>query len=283
MFQPGSVEPHSSLGHHHHAHEEPHSHRGSSGAHLDRSHAGRSLKAGKFDRKGSSPHHGHHASSAAASAGAPSSEADPPTGELCGSVFWTFFNQRFHRLFPDNETFVFEMERSIINVGLSALGYPGSGGQGPNGTGIRYFFNQVGGWGAGARDVAGAGCESAGLPATHPAPLCFSLRVQAPPAAQAVAEPEHALVLLRGAGHAPLRQPRRVRLHARTRPRSRIRRLCRSRCCCLLQAASRVAAHRDACRLRGLGRLRRPLRCEQRLLRGAGRHRVARTGHGVAL
>ncbi len=122
---------------------------------------------------------------------------DPPTGELCGSVFWTAFNQvglesqptgwgwgrgaggplcrpyvprslvfppllsfppppahhhpttppprpalavspaqRFHRLFPDNETYVWEMERSIINVGLAALGQPGSGGQGPNGTGM---------------------------------------------------------------------------------------------------------------------------------------------------
>ena len=56
-------------------------------------------------------------------------------------MFWTKFNQRFHRLFPDNETFVLEMERSIFNVGLAALGWPGSGGQGPNGTGIRYFAN----------------------------------------------------------------------------------------------------------------------------------------------
>lgn len=69
---------------------------------------------------------------------------DPPTGELCGSVFWTFFNQRFHRLYPDNETFVAEMERGILNVGVAAFGPPGSGGQGPNGTGIRYFANQHG-------------------------------------------------------------------------------------------------------------------------------------------
>lgn len=69
-------------------------------------------------------------------------DSDPPTGELCGSVFWTKFNQRFHRLFPDNETYVMEMERSIINVGIAALGIVGSGGQGPNGTGIRYFANQ---------------------------------------------------------------------------------------------------------------------------------------------
>ena len=38
--------------------------------------------------------------------GANPNDDDPPTGELCGSVFWTAFNQRFHRLFPDNETFV---------------------------------------------------------------------------------------------------------------------------------------------------------------------------------
>ena len=66
---------------------------------------------------------------------------DPPTGELCGSVFWSFLNQRFHYLDPLNETYVAEIERSIINVGIAALGLPGSGGQGPNGTGIRYFAN----------------------------------------------------------------------------------------------------------------------------------------------
>jgi hypothetical protein len=69
-------------------------------------------------------------------------DSDPPTGELCGSVFWTKLNQRFHRLYPDNETFVAEMERSIFNVGLAAMGLPGAGGEGPNGTGIRYFANQ---------------------------------------------------------------------------------------------------------------------------------------------
>jgi uncharacterized protein len=68
---------------------------------------------------------------------------DPPTGELCGSVFWTLFNQRFHRLFPDNETFVGEIERSVMNVALAAISPPGvnAGGQGPGGTGIRYFQN----------------------------------------------------------------------------------------------------------------------------------------------
>ena len=72
---------------------------------------------------------------------APAGGGDPPTGELCGSTFWTLFNHRFHRLFPRNATFVDEMERSILNVGVAALGRGGSGGQGPNGTGIRYFAN----------------------------------------------------------------------------------------------------------------------------------------------
>jgi len=83
---------------------------------------------------------------AAAMLGAPAAggpnDGDPPTGELCGSVFWTKLNQRFHRLQPENETFVAEMERSILNVGVAAIGQAGSGGEGPNGFGIRYFANQ---------------------------------------------------------------------------------------------------------------------------------------------
>ena len=64
-------------------------------------------------------------------------DADPPSGELCGNVFWALLNQRLHRLWPTNESFVGEIERSILNVGLAALGDATSGGQGPNGTGIR--------------------------------------------------------------------------------------------------------------------------------------------------
>jgi len=66
---------------------------------------------------------------------------DPPTGELCGNVFWAFFNKRFHQLGPA-EVYAAEIERSIVNVALAALGTVGSGGEGPNGTGIRYFANQ---------------------------------------------------------------------------------------------------------------------------------------------
>ena len=37
------------------------------------------------------------------------------TGELCGSVFWSFFNQRFHLLNPEEEKYVAEIEKSIYN------------------------------------------------------------------------------------------------------------------------------------------------------------------------
>lgn len=42
-----------------------------------------------------------------------------PTGEFCGAVFWLKINQRLHRHFPDNETFVLEMEREVYNEGLA--------------------------------------------------------------------------------------------------------------------------------------------------------------------
>ena len=41
------------------------------------------------------------------------------TGELCGSVFWVRYNQRFHLLYPDEEKYVNEIEKSIYNVGLA--------------------------------------------------------------------------------------------------------------------------------------------------------------------
>ncbi|MGD0124589.1 MAG: beta-L-arabinofuranosidase domain-containing protein [Terriglobia bacterium] len=41
------------------------------------------------------------------------------TGELCGSVFWTKFNQRLHLLYPDEEKYVTEIEKSIYNVALA--------------------------------------------------------------------------------------------------------------------------------------------------------------------
>ena len=41
------------------------------------------------------------------------------TGELCGSSFWAFLNQRFHLLDPDEESYVTEIEKSIYNVGIA--------------------------------------------------------------------------------------------------------------------------------------------------------------------
>jgi len=41
------------------------------------------------------------------------------TGETCGSVFWIKFNQRLHRLFPKEEKYMAEIEKSIYNVILA--------------------------------------------------------------------------------------------------------------------------------------------------------------------
>jgi DUF1680 family protein len=41
------------------------------------------------------------------------------TGELCGSSFWSFLNQRLHALQPDREIYVNEIEKSIYNVALA--------------------------------------------------------------------------------------------------------------------------------------------------------------------
>jgi DUF1680 family protein len=41
------------------------------------------------------------------------------TGETCGTVFWTLLNQRLHLLFPEEEKYVNEIEKSIYNVGLA--------------------------------------------------------------------------------------------------------------------------------------------------------------------
>ena len=57
------------------------------------------------------------------------------TGETCGSVFWILYNQRFHLLYPDQEKYVNEIEKSIYNVGLA--NQDGS-------KGIRYHANLVG-------------------------------------------------------------------------------------------------------------------------------------------
>ncbi|HEY1986422.1 MAG TPA: beta-L-arabinofuranosidase domain-containing protein [Terracidiphilus sp.] len=54
-------------------------------------------------------------------------EKDPPDsnylrqklGELCGSSFWVFLNQRFQLLHPDDERFATEIEKSIYNIGIA--------------------------------------------------------------------------------------------------------------------------------------------------------------------
>jgi hypothetical protein len=49
------------------------------------------------------------------------------TGELCGNVFWIRFNHRLHRLFPDDERYMEEIERSIYNIGLAGQESSGKG------------------------------------------------------------------------------------------------------------------------------------------------------------
>ncbi|MDR3727285.1 MAG: glycoside hydrolase family 127 protein [Terracidiphilus sp.] len=64
-------------------------------------------------------------------------QVDPPDsnylhqelGELCGSSFWVFMNQRFQLLNPDDERFATEIEKSIYNVGMANQ---------EGGTGLRY-------------------------------------------------------------------------------------------------------------------------------------------------
>ncbi len=41
------------------------------------------------------------------------------TGETCGSVFWIKFNQRLHQLYPEQEKYAGEIEKSIYNVCLA--------------------------------------------------------------------------------------------------------------------------------------------------------------------
>jgi uncharacterized protein len=56
------------------------------------------------------------------------------TGELCGNAFWIKLNQRFHLLYPEEEKYVAEIEKSIYNVAI-ANQYGSEG--------IRYFARLV--------------------------------------------------------------------------------------------------------------------------------------------
>lgn len=41
------------------------------------------------------------------------------TGELCGNSFWSFLNEQLHAVFPDEEKYANEIEKSIYNVGIA--------------------------------------------------------------------------------------------------------------------------------------------------------------------
>ncbi len=73
------------------------------------------------------------------------------TGETCGSVFWIKFNQRLHQLFPAEEKYVGEIEKSIYNVSLAN--------QAGNG-GIRYHARLQGNKERG--DLCNTCCEGQG-------------------------------------------------------------------------------------------------------------------------
>ena len=60
------------------------------------------------------------------------------TGETCGSVFWIKFNQRYHHHFPKDVRYVWEMERSLLNIGIANQS-PGVGGNLAPIAGIRSF------------------------------------------------------------------------------------------------------------------------------------------------
>lgn len=50
--------------------------------------------------------------------------------ELCCTSFWLYLNQRLHRLFPDEEKYVSEIEKSLFNIAIANQ---------DGGDGIRYF------------------------------------------------------------------------------------------------------------------------------------------------
>jgi len=74
------------------------------------------------------------------------------TGETCGSVFWMKLNQRFHKLFPDQEKYVTEIEREIYNVIIANQ---------DGGRGNRYFASMH--KRKQASTNVGSCCESQGL------------------------------------------------------------------------------------------------------------------------
>ena len=65
--------------------------------------------------------------------------ADHPTGEFCGAVFWAKLNQRLHRLYPENETYVAMIEEVVFNEAPAHMEFNSSRLHGLNA--IRYFSN----------------------------------------------------------------------------------------------------------------------------------------------
>ncbi|MDR2286856.1 MAG: glycoside hydrolase family 127 protein [Prevotellaceae bacterium] len=74
------------------------------------------------ESKWTTDEHGHRSQTGADHAHPPCSyylTSYGHTGETCGSVFWIKFNQRLHHLFPAEEKYVAEIEKSIYNVILA--------------------------------------------------------------------------------------------------------------------------------------------------------------------
>ena len=71
---------------------------------------------GHAHRHGHSHSHSHsHDAHGHTPHGAGDDVGSHPTGEFCGASFWQRINQRLHRLEPENETFVLEIEREVFN------------------------------------------------------------------------------------------------------------------------------------------------------------------------
>jgi hypothetical protein len=101
-------------------------------------------------------HQGSQMTRVASSQG-PSTDCISRLSCLAGSVMWAKFNQRMHRVFPEEEKYTTEIERSIYNIGIAAQGVFLNGSRG---AGIRYFAVLHG-----VKAAAGAGgtcCEGQG-------------------------------------------------------------------------------------------------------------------------
>jgi hypothetical protein len=71
------------------------------------------------------------------------------TGEICGNVFWVKFNQRFHQLYPNEEKYMAEIEKSIYNMALTNWSKEGQIAMGGGMEGYKWF----------PKDCANSCCE----------------------------------------------------------------------------------------------------------------------------